>query len=224
MNPKTRKKLFLDAAMMLALLPLMPYERIDAALHEWLGLLLLVLFAVHHLLNGNWHRALTKGRWSLLRAWQTFLALGAAVAMLGLLISSVILSRHALRFLPPVGGRSFARTLHMLCAYWGFVFFGLHLGFHGQMLAGAVKRVLYGVCPPVWLTRGLAALVAVCGVSAFVRHQVGDYLFLRSQFVFIDFERPVFLFLLDYAAMFGLFVLAGHFITMLLRSGRGPRG
>lgn len=221
MDPKTQKKLALDAAMVLALLPLMTYERIGAALHEWLGLLLLALFAGHHLLNKNWHKALVKGRWPLLRVWQTALVVGAAAAMLGLLASGAMLSRYALRFLPSFGGRSFARTLHMLCAYWGFVLFGLHLGVHGRALMSAAKRAAHGAALPAWLARGLAAFVAVCGVFALVRQRIGDYLFLRSQFVFIDFERPLFLLLLDYAAIFSLFVLAGHYITLLLRHGRG---
>lgn len=51
-------------------------------------------------------------------------------AMIGLMVSGVILSRVVFDFLPISGGTGFARTLHMLASYWGFIFMSLHLGLH----------------------------------------------------------------------------------------------
>ena len=46
-----------------------------------------------------------------------------------------------------------------------------------------------------------AALIAGCGVYAFIKRDFGHYMFLRYHFVFFDFEEPLALFLLDYAAI-----------------------
>ncbi len=56
--------------------------------------------------------------------------------MLGLMVSGVILSNHVCAFLPIQGGMSFARTLHMLASFWGFLLMALHLGLHWNVFFG----------------------------------------------------------------------------------------
>jgi len=41
---------------------------------------------------------------------------------------------------------------------------------------------------------------------------------LKTQFVFFDFGEPLFLFLIDYLAIMGLFVCLGHYISKCLDS------
>lgn len=43
---------------------------------------------------------------------------------------------------------------------------------------------------------------------------------LRNQFVFFDFEEPLLLFFLDYAAVMGLFVAVGHYVSQALKKLR----
>lgn len=59
------------------------------------------------------------------------------------MISGIILSRHALAFLPMKGGRSLARNLHMISAYWGFVLMSVHLGFHWSMIMGMAGKLVF---------------------------------------------------------------------------------
>lgn len=42
-------------------------------------------------------------------------------------------------------------------------------------------------------------------------------MFLQNQFVFFDHDEPLALFLADYAAIMGLFVLVGHYSSRLIR-------
>lgn len=62
--------------------------------------------------------------------------------MAGSMVRGIILSRHVLSFLSINGGRSAARKLHMLSAYWGFVLMGIHLGFHWSMMLGMAENAL----------------------------------------------------------------------------------
>lgn len=133
-NSKIMIKLCIDIGMTIILLFLMTYELIGQAVHEWLGIGMFVLFLTHHILNSRWSRNILKGRYTPLRIWQTVLVLLVLACMAGSMVSGVILSRHVLAFLPISGGRSFGRNLHMLSAYWGFVFMSLHLGFHWNMM------------------------------------------------------------------------------------------
>lgn len=60
--------------------------------------------------------------------------IGILLTMIGSMYSGVILSEHALLFLPIKGGRTFAREVHMMSSYWGFVLMSLHLGLHWSMM------------------------------------------------------------------------------------------
>ncbi len=218
MKPEIIAKICVDIGMTLALLLLMPYELVGQAAHEWLGIGIFILFVVHHILNGRWSRNIWKGKYTPVRVWQTILVFLILVAMIGSMVSGIILSRHALSFLPINGGRSFARSLHMLASYWGFAFMSLHLGLHWSMMMGmAGKLVKTPSRARTWILRILALGIAAYGIFAFVKRDIGSYMLLKIQFVFFDFEEPLIFFLMDYAAVMGLFVCIGHYIAELLK-------
>ena len=126
MNAKAKLKIVLDVAMTLALLFLMGYPWWGDVAHEWAGAGMFALFIAHHILNAGWWRSLTRGRYTPARVFQLVIDLLVLLAMLGLMVSGVILSNHVFAFLPISGGMSFARLLHMASAYWGFVLMSLH--------------------------------------------------------------------------------------------------
>lgn len=223
MKPKMILKLAVDIGMTAALLLLMAYELVGQAAHEWIGIGMFVLFVIHHILNGSWIRNLLRGRYNPVRIMQTGLVLLILCAMAGLMVSGIILSRHALSFLPIKGGRSFARNLHMLSAYWGFVLMSVHLGFHWSMMMGMAKK--FSPKPSAvrkWVLRILALVIAGYGVYAFIRRDIGIYMLLRSHFVFFDYEEPLVFFYLDYIAVMGLFIWIGNYVCVGLRMiGKG---
>lgn len=142
MKPKQIIKIIVDAAMTVLLLLLMTYERIGGSVHEWIGISIFVLFVLHHILNVKWTQSLFMGRYSAFRILQTALAALVLAAMLGSMIIGVMLSRHALAFLDIQSGMSFARNMHMLSAYWGFVLISAHLGLHWSVFIGFAKRTV----------------------------------------------------------------------------------
>lgn len=218
MNPKMIVKICVDISMTIVLLLLMPYELVGQAAHEWIGIGIFILFIIHHILNGKWSQNALKGKYSPLRVWQTILVLLVLAAMIGSMVSGTILSRHALSFLPISGGRSFARRLHMLASYWGFVLMSLHLGLHWSMMMGMAKKaVKKSFAVRTWVLRILASAIAGYGVFAFVKREIGSYMLLKTQFVFFDFDQPLIFFLLDYVAVMGLFVFIGHYLAELLK-------
>lgn len=214
MKPKVKVKIAIDVGMTIALLLLMAYELIGQAVHEWIGVSMFVLFILHHVLNGKWTQSLMKGKYTALRSVQTGLVLLILISMLGSMFSGIILSRHVLADITIRGLRSFARNLHMLSAYWGFVLMSLHLGFHWSMMMGMVGKFVRKTSKiRKWILRGIAILVAGYGIYAFIRRDIGSYMLLKNQFVFFDFEEPVVFFMLDYIAVMGLFVCTGHYLS-----------
>lgn len=207
----------LDCLMVVLLPLLMAYSMIGESIHEWLGIAMLLLFLGHHALNWRWYRSLPRGKWSPVRMFQTAVNTALLLVIAGLAVSGIIMSRYVFSFLPVQGGRSFARTLHMLSAYWGFCTMSLHLGLHWGAVLAAGRRLVKA--PPAWgkpLLQAGAALISLWGLYAFIHRELGTYLLLQTAFVFFDFEEPLALFLLDYLAIMGLLAVIGYYGQKLL--------
>lgn len=218
---KQSVKIIVDVIMTVILMLLMAFELIGRTAHEWLGVGMFVMFVSHHILNRKWTSHLLKGKYTPIRIFQTLLAVLVLVCILCSMVSGIVLSRYVFSFLPIEGGRNWARTLHMIGAYWGFVFMSLHLGIHWNMMMGmAGKAAGNPSALRTWILRILGAAVAAYGVYAFVERGIGGYMSLQNMFVFFDFEEPLILFYIDYIAVMGLFVWIGHYLAKILRRRR----
>ena len=226
MKPKAAVKMAIDILMTVILLFLMGFQFWGDAAHEWAGAGMFVLFIIHHILNRGWYRALFKGKYSPARIFQVVINLLLFLTMIGQMISGIMLSRHVFAFLPIDGGMSFARLLHMVAAYWGFVLMALHLGLHWNMVLGRLGRGLR-IIQSSWIKNITATIVGIIiafyGIYVFVRRDLLTYMFLRTQFVFMDFGESVFLFYLDYLAMMGCFIFIAHYLSKWLKKAGSSR-
>lgn len=207
-----------DALMTAILLVLMAYMLTGQSLHEWLGIVVFGLFILHHLLNLNWFRALGKGRYTPMRVLRTVLVLLLLVSMLAQIVSGLAMSRHALPFLELPMETSLARLLHLCFGYWSFLLAGIHLGTHWSVFLGVGRKLRGGTPLPAagrWTLRLAAAVSAGYGLFCFLQQGIPDYLFLRTEFVFFDYEKSAPLVLLELAAIFSLWVLAGYLLQKL---------
>ena len=215
---KKKIRIVVDCGMVLLLPLLMAYSLVGEAAHEYLGIGMFLLFIAHHILNIAWWKHIFRGKYTPLRVLGTAVNLALAVIMLALPISGMILSRHVFRFLH-LGGAAAARTVHLLASYWGLVLMSVHAGMHGSMISGMLRKkfnIRQSSTVGTWALRLIAVLLAVCGIYAFVKHKISSYLFLRTQFVFIDFSQPVALVLLDYLAIIVLFAMVGYYTSKLI--------
>lgn len=116
----------------------------------------------------------------------------------------------------------------MLASYWGFVLMSVHLGLHWGMVMGMARRLCRtkeGSAARTVVLRLLAAAVCIFGICAFVKNNIADYLFQRSQFVFFDMEQPLVLFFAEYLAMMGLWVCLAYYLSRALqRLSTGKEG
>ena len=218
MKPKTIGKIVIDVLLTAGLLLLMAYELIGQAVHEWIGVGMFLLCIMHHLLNWPWVSHVMNGKYTAYRMLQTAIAALVFLSMVGLMISGVSLSGHVFKFLSISDSLSFARTLHLLCAFWGFVLMSVHIGLHLSMLSGVMRKVLHLAKPSASQTsllRTTALLIAAYGSYAFYQRQIGSYLFLQNEFVFFDFNEPLAAFFADYLAIMGLFAGIGYYVSKL---------
>ena len=134
------------------------------------------------------------------------------------LYSGIVLSRYVFRFLPIYRGMALARRLHILGAYWGYLFIGLHLGIHWGMVLGTAKKRLpaIGKVHPL-LSRAAGLLAAGYGLFVLVKRNIAGNLFLRTEFVFLDYEESRLLFCLDYLSLMILLGVVAYFLIKVLR-------
>lgn len=218
MKTKTIVKIIVDAAMTVLLLLLMTFELLGGVAHEWLGIAAFALFVTHHILNAGWTKSLFKGKYSAFRILQTALAALVLAAMLGSMISGIMLSRHALAFLKIQSGQAFARNLHMLSAYWGFVLISAHLGLHWSVFIGFAKKLVKSEKRTFeWIARAAVLAISGYGIYAFIKREIGSYMLLKIHFVFFDFGEPLILFILDHIAVMGLFIAVGHYLSVIIK-------
>ena len=139
MKPKQIIKIFVDVMMTGLFIVLMAYHITGNAVHEWLGISLFVLFILHHILNIGWYKTVLRGRYSPMRTFMLVLNCLLFIAMLGMMVSGIMLSREVFGFLHLRAGM-FGRRLHMVSTAWGYLLMSMHLGMHWGMVVGMVHR------------------------------------------------------------------------------------
>lgn len=185
----------LDVLLTLLLGVQMAYSLISEVSHEITGLCMIALLVLHHVLNGGFHRNLFKGRYTPYRAILTVIDAAMLVIFILQGVSGLVMAKH-IRILN-VDGASWARTVHLLGAYWGFCLCGVHAGLH---MTSMVRRWRATKHPPKKAAIAAAALAVVAyGLVAFIRRGFPGYMTLKQQFVFFDYSEPLARFFVDYA-------------------------
>lgn len=216
---KRQIKISVDILMTILLLFLMGYQFWGDAAHEWVGFFLFILFILHHLLNIQWYKNLCRGRYTPLRIFQLIIDILLFFVMIGLMISSILLSSHVLPFLKIQGMTSFARILHMATAYWSYVLMALHLGLHWGILVALVrKNMVFPLRLKPRITLLIAVVIALMGLGVFIQRDLLTYMLVQTEFVFLDFNESKIRFYLDYLALMGLFIFIAYYISKWLRS------
>lgn len=186
------------------------FSDLDSGLvHEILGVVLFVLWAVHIVWNRAWIKGVIKGKYNALRIVRTVINAGVIVCVLFLMISGVMISSHVFSWLGIESGASFARNAHMLASHWYLVFVSLHIGLHLSLfIRGKVAT-------------GITLTLAAYGIYAFIARGLWKYLTLQQPFFFLDLERGYVLFALDYIAIMALFAMAMQFVmTTMIKYSR----
>ena len=212
MDTKTKIKTAADILMTAALPVLMCYSIVGETAHEIIGVAMFALFILHHILNFGWTKAVFKGKYPPKRIVGTIINAAVLICMLGLMYSSLLISKHIFTFLN-LGGAMTARTIHLLCAYWGLVLMSVHLGMHISQMAARMKLKNKAV---VWTLRIIFGVISAAGVYEFIKLKFTDYMFGKVQFVFIDTSASAVLTALQYASVMVLFAEVGYWLNRII--------
>lgn len=223
MKVKQKVKILVDICMTILLFVLMAFHYVGLQWHEVTGTVMLVLFILHHILNGNWYKALGKGKYQSGRILLTVVDVIMLLDILLLMFSGIAMSRYVFRFLDLPVSKAWAREMHMTASYAGFLLMGCHIGLHYGMIMGMVRKafsITKTNAVRTWILRSIAVLIAAYGVYALYTRKFMDYIFQKVMFAFFDFDEPVIYFIVDYAAIMGLMVFLAYYLQCFLRGKR----
>lgn len=230
---KRKMRWIVDILMTLMLFFLMGYHLWGEIAHEWVGAGMFALLIVHQVLNWSWYQSLTRGKYTPVRILILIVNMLTLAAMAVLMYSGVTLSRQVFAFLPVRGSMAVARRLHLLGSYWGFLLMSLHLGLHWGMIWNKIlnkseketenKSEKKREKRNEFLYFAGSLLVVAYGVYVFIKRDFLAYLFLKSEFVFLDYTESKILFYLDYLALMGLCVFMTHYGSKLFKKKKKPK-
>jgi len=210
-------KIVIDILMTVTILILLAFQVTGKRFHEYTGAVMLVLFIAHNVLNIRWYGNLFKGRYTTQRIWMTAVNIGLLVCMLLQMVSGITMSQYVFVFLPHIGAAT-ARGIHLAISQWCFLFIGLHLGNHWQMIAGKIKNRAGAL---VLNITGYVA--AICGLIVFVLSDIRKYMFLRQRFYVFDDSEPVAVTIGKLICVMALYVFAGYHIMKLTTAMKRKR-
>lgn len=220
MKPVLIVKIAIDLCMTVLLLLLMSYHLLPDAAHEWIGASVFVLFLAHNILNLRWYRNLFKGKYTAVRIMQTTVNFLLWVAMIGCIVSALIISGHVFAFLNFSSAR-FGRALHLSATVWAFILMSFHLGLHLQMFIGIAKKIAKPSDKAAiilkWVFRAVAAAICAFGLYVFITRSMWEELFLLTEFKWFDYEKSLLVYMLENTAMLTLFAAIGHYLKKAMQ-------
>lgn len=181
MNKKSIIRMIVDTLMLL--LMLLEYSKLYTGqlLHEIFGIILLVLFIVHNVLNINFYKNIFKGKYNGQRIVTTVIDLGFLLCMLFTIILGIPISEKLFKFLG-LNGNMTMRKLHIILGYWGMIFLGIHLGLHFKMIFAKLKKKTENNKLLKIILYIIQIAIIIYGIKAMIETKLGLYLIGESSF------------------------------------------
>ena len=218
---KNKIKKIIDIIMTFLFIILMGYYVTDNDVHEILGTITFILFIIHHILNIKWYKGIFKGKHSFQRTFHIILNLLLFVAMLGMMVSGIMISANVFAFLD-IPTTMFGGRLHMLSSSWGFVLMAIHVGFHITSLMNKLNKKMKNSTFEYVYYFILVLLVGL-GIYSFINLKVWEDMFLVNDFKFFDYEQSPILFYFKYLLVLISIALVIYVIISFVRKVKNKK-
>ena len=187
-------RIIIDVVMYIFFIILMGHHVTGNLIHEILGAGITVLFIIHNLLNIKFYKVIFKGKYNLKRLFLTLIDILLLLCMIGIIISSMIISSRVFAFLN-IQTTSFGLKLHMLSTSWGFIVMSVHLGLHLNGLINKVNKKMKNSAFE-YIYYLVFLLLLVYGIYSFIKLNFISDMFLLNPFKVYDFDESPFIFYL----------------------------
>ena len=212
---KNKIKIIIDIVMTFLFVILMGYYVTENEVHEILGTIAFVLFIIHHILNIKWYKSIFKGKHNFQRTFHMILNLLLFIAMVGMMVSGIMISADVFAFLD-IPTTMFGRRLHMLSTSWEFVLMAIHVGLHISALMNKINTKMKNSTFE-YVYYFVFVLLVGLGIYAFINLRVWEDMFLMNDFKFFDYEQSPILFYLKYLLVLIAIALVIYMIFSIIR-------
>ena len=207
----------IDVVLTVLLLFIMAYQVTGEERHEWLGIGMTALLIVHHILNIKWYGALFKGKYRPYRIALTILNTILLISIAMTAICGMSMSVHAVPSMYGKINMMFARKMHLAMSYWLFILMGIHIGFHIKAMTAKLADKAKIIFTTVF------AVISSVGLWIFLKNGIVNYIFFKTHFAFLDYEKSKSLIILENLAMLIFWVFAGSQLSELLHKSKEKR-
>lgn len=224
MTPILLLRLALDLVAVSLLVAAMVYSWLGNVAHEVAGTAMFALLVLHNVFNRRWYGTLAKRRPGARGIVTRTINLSLLATMMGLLVTSVVISQSVFAFLP-IATTFTARQLHAMAAYLVLLVAAVHLGLHWSMIMTAARRPV-GIATDSRVRSvglaGVAIVIAACGAWSLPAMDIPSKLLMEAPTGFGDFGTPTSIVLLRHVAVVGLLACIAHYaLRIATRRRRG---
>jgi hypothetical protein len=214
---KQTVRLTLDIAMTIILLCSYAYRITGDTAHEWTGIVLLLIFIIHIIINYKWFKLIFNGAYNPHRIIMTGVNLFLAIDFAILFITGLSHSRTVLSFLH-LSGSITLRQVHTTAAYWGLILIAVHIGIHWRIFINFIIGITENKIkfPCVIIMRILSIALVVFGVWSSFDRDIFAKLFLGFSFDYWPPERPIVLFFTETISIMGVYIFTTYYFMNLL--------
>ena len=186
-------KRVIDILLCTGFMCMMGYHIFSKQLHEYLGIILLIIVFIHLYLNRSWYQSLRKGSYHFSRIF--IIMINITMSVLGVLcMFSGIMMNHYLSFTQHLFSISTMRMIHMVSSIWFFILLGLHLGWHLIKVIKSIKKHL-----PFFFI--ISVMVVMYAVVILYKRALWKHMFYLTSFAFMPYGESILSFLFDYGCL-----------------------
>ena len=207
-------RILIDMLMTIFFIILMGYFITGNKVHEILGTITFVLFIIHNILNIKWYKAILKGKHNFQRIFHIVINLLLLVAMLGMMVSGIMISSNVFSFLN-IQTTMFGRKLHMLSTSWGFILMEIHVGLHLNSMMSKINKKMKNSTFEYVYYFGLLILEGL-GLYSFISTKVWEDMLLVNDFKFYDYNQNGIIFYLKYIGIVVFIEITVYLIFKLI--------
>ena len=211
-------RIIIDVVMYLLFIILMGHHITGNHIHEILGTGTIVLFIIHNIINIKFYKIIIKGKYNLKRIFLTLIDILLLFCMIGIIVSSIIISNDVFAFLK-IQTTIFGLKLHMLSTSWGFVIMSIHLGLHLNVLISKINKKMKN-SKFEYIYYFVFILILVYGIYSFIKMNFISDMFLLNPFKVYNFEESPFVFYLHVLSSSLFISLTIYLINSLKKGGK----
>lgn len=205
-------RIIIDIIMFILIIILMGYHITDNKIHEYIGITTFVLFIIHHIINYRYYKNLFKGKYNFGRIFSLVIDALLLIAMLGTMISSIMISSEVFAFLN-ITTTNIGRRLHLIATSWCFILMAIHIGMHLNAFVYKMKNKLKN-SNFEYAVYVILILVIIYGIYAFIKHRLWQDMLLLVDFKFFDYNQSPIMFYLEYL---GIVIFIASFTCLITK-------